>query len=110
MAPWQPDLQSEPDVVWNADLGAYDQVIALTQHMVNESFRNIWKKVETDANHPMRLFKAKSKRCGSIEAQLDSPPAMFNVESSDFNEVVYVMRYDGFPFTVLDLNVLLILL
>lgn len=91
-APWQPTMR-EPDVVWNTDLGAYDQVIALTQYMVNESFRNMWLKVEDQPNHPMRRFQVKTRRDGSIDAQLDSPLVVFNVQTAAFNEVVYVIRF-----------------
>jgi hypothetical protein len=89
---WQPTMQ-EPDVVWNTDLGAYDQVIALTQYMVNESFRNMWMKVADKPDHPMRHFKVNSKRFGSVDAQLDSPLVVFNVETAAFNEVVYIIRF-----------------
>ncbi|KAL9041058.1 MAG: hypothetical protein Q9180_001526 [Flavoplaca navasiana] len=84
----------QPDHVWNTDLGAYDQVIALTQYMVNESFFNMWTKVRNsnDPNHPLLKFKTGSKRCGSIDANLNAPLVIFNVESAAFNEVVYVMR------------------
>ncbi|KAL8876616.1 MAG: hypothetical protein Q9198_005222 [Flavoplaca austrocitrina] len=83
-----------PDHVWNRDLGAYDQIIALTQYMVNESFFNMWTKVRNskDPNHPLLKFKTGSKRYGSIDADLDAPLVIFNVESAAFNEVVYVMR------------------
>jgi hypothetical protein len=66
---WQPDLQHEPDVVWNTDCGAYDQIIALTQYMVNKSVRNMWKKVEKIVDHPLRKFKVSTKRFGDIDAQ-----------------------------------------
>ncbi|KAL8868770.1 MAG: hypothetical protein Q9174_004763 [Haloplaca sp. 1 TL-2023] len=84
----------EPDHVWNTDLGEYDQVIALTQYMVNESFFNMWTRVRNskDPEHPLLKFKTGHPRFGSIDVELDAPLVIFNVESAAFNEVVYIMR------------------
>ncbi|KAI5465019.1 hypothetical protein BGZ63DRAFT_470975 [Mariannaea sp. PMI_226] len=75
----------------------FDQVTALSQGIINASFRQLFDSVEGVAE-----IAHKSKLLGRFDAVLDAPSIMINGMTTNATEVMYVLRIKSGKFNFID--------
>jgi hypothetical protein len=80
------DTGSSTDV--DAKNNHYDQVLAMSQGIINASFEELFRSIPDTAE-----MYHEDRRTGRLDAVLDAPRIMINGSSTNATEVFYQLRY-----------------
>ncbi|KAH8802583.1 hypothetical protein F5884DRAFT_738213 [Xylogone sp. PMI_703] len=80
------------DRVTKVTVGRYDQVIAMTQYLINSGFSNLY--LANQANNPPEPFTLADRGDGQLkDCLLDAPAVMVDIVSGSTAKVIYYMKF-----------------
>ncbi|KAK3294865.1 uncharacterized protein B0H64DRAFT_196991 [Chaetomium fimeti] len=89
------------DRITKVSLGSYDQVVAITQFMINNGIQNLWKAHRNDEKMKSKLDQNLGSAMGSVTGvAMEAPRVQVEWQPNDASQIMYFMTFNSGKLTV----------
>jgi hypothetical protein len=81
------------DRITKVSLGKYDQVVAITQFMINNGLQNLWTAHRNDKEMKAKLDQNMGSLGSMTDVTMEAPRVQVEWQPNDATQVMYFMRF-----------------